>query len=338
MDPKPKRKTNMKRHMEKQLQQLLEERGTEINSLAKKAMFESEKYVKSKEVRNALHYFLDEYWTDLVRPTLMSIVSEAAGGNPQTITSAVIPIMLMAGGVDIHDDIIDKSKLKNKRLTVFGKFGQDIALLTGDALLFKGLLLLHLALQNAPKRKAKQVLSIFEKTFFELGDAEALELTLKGKINTKPDEYLQVINRKAADVEAYTQLSALLSNGTREGVDALRKYGRILGTLAIIRDDLIDMTDREELSHRLENEVVPLPMLYAFLNPEAQSAIASLLSKKRKTKKDIGAIVKIVTENEGFIKTKECMDVLAKQALTELIPVKYKKEELELLINTVKTI
>jgi geranylgeranyl pyrophosphate synthase len=334
----PKKKKTTQEEMKKRLQQLFEEKGAKITSLIKKAMFENEKNIQSKEVRAALHYFLDEYWSDLARPTLISLACEAVGSNAQTVAPITVSVMLIAGGVDIHDDIIDKSEIKNGRLTVFGKYGQDIALLTGDALLFKGFSLLHLAVKNVSEEKTMQALRIFEKAFFELGDAEALELKFKNKIDMNPEEYLRIIDKKAADVEAYTHLSSLLSNGTKKEVNALRKYGKILGILAIIRDDLIDMIDREELLHRLMSEVPPLPILYASLNPKAKSQISSILSKKKMTNRHIETIVKITEQNGGFTATEECIDELANQALASLGPIEHKKKELELLINMIKTI
>jgi geranylgeranyl pyrophosphate synthase len=334
----PKNKKTVLEEKKKQLQQLFEEKGAKINSLIKRAMFENEKNVQSKEVRAALHYFLDEYWSDLARPTLMSLACEAVGGNAQTVTSITVPIMLIASGVDIHDDIIDKSKMKNERLTVFGKYGQDIALLTGDALMFKGFSLLQLALKNIPEERAKQVLRIFEKAFFDLGDAEALELPFKSRIDIDPNEYLRIINKKAADVEAYTHMSALISGGTKKEVNALQEYGRILGILAIMRDDLIDMIDKEELLHRLKNEVPPLPILYASLKPKAKSQISSILSKRRTTNRDIETIEKITKQNGGVVATEKYISELANQALASLRQLKHKRQELELLVEMIKTV
>jgi geranylgeranyl pyrophosphate synthase len=334
----PKNKKAAIEKKKKRLQQLFEEKGAKIGSRIKKTMFKNEKNIQSKEVRTALHYFLDEYWSDLARPTLMSLVCEAVGGNVQTVTSITVPIMLISSGVDIHDDIIDKSKMKNERLTVFGKYGQDIALLTGDALMFKGFSLLQFALKNVPEKKAKQALRVFEKAFFDLGDAEALELPFRSRTDIDPNEYLRIINKKAADVEAYTHISALISGGTKREVNALREYGRILGILAIIRDDLIDMMDKEELSHRLKNEVPPLPILYASLKPKAKSQISSILSKKKTTNKDVETIVRITKQNGGFTETEKCINHLANQALTSLKALKHKRQELELLIEMIKIV
>lgn len=330
-------KNNAKEELVTQIRRLLRERGSKMYGLARSLMFENEPNIQCEEVREALHYFLDEYWTDLARPTLMCLSCEAVGSNCQKITSITVPMMLIAGGIDIHDDIIDKSKIKNDRPTVFGKFGGDVALLTGDALMFRGFTALDHALKDIPKQKSRMVLRILNNAFFELGDAEALELSLRGKIDAVPEVYLRIINKKAADVEAYTYVSALVGNGTIKEIAALKKYGRILGMLAIIRDDLIDMMDEEELMHRLEIEIAPLPLVYAALNPKARTLINMILSKKTKTMKDAKRIIEISTENRGFIHTEKKMNQLITEGLLSLSAIRNKKE-LQLLIRSMKVI
>jgi heptaprenyl diphosphate synthase len=333
-----KREDDEREKLVSQTRRLLRERGSKTYGLVRSLMLENERNIQCKEVREALHYFLDEYWTDLARPTLMRLSCEAVGSNCQKITSITIPMMLIAGGIDIHDDIIDKSKIKNGRPTVFGKFGGDVALLIGDAFIFKGLTALDHALKDVARQKARMVLEILNHAFFELGDAEALELGLRGKIEAAPRVYLRIINKKAADVEAYTYVSALVGNGTEKEITALKKYGRILGMLAIIRDDLIDMMDEEELMHRLEMEVAPLPLVYAVQNPKARTSINMILAKKTKTVKDIKRIIEISTENRGLIHTEKKINQLITEGLLSLGAIKNKKKQLQALIRSMKVI
>lgn len=337
MIPKLGRRDENNEEIIHQVQRLLEEKGRKMLELTKKLMLEKEENIKCDEVRKALRYFLNEYWSDLVRPALVSIACEAVGGNCRKVTSIAVPIMLVTAGIDIHDDVIDQSVAKDRRLTVFGKFGKDIALLAGDAFMFKGFTRLHLALRKFHQEKAASVLEIIEDTFFELGDAEALELGFRVNTNVSPEEYLQMVRKKAADVEAYTHISTLLADGTKEEIEALCKYGRDLGMMAIIRDDLIDMMDEEELMHRLENEALPLPMLYATQNPKAKSLINSILHKGQKTNEDIQRILEITAQNDGFARAEKKIHELMENAFLSLKPIERETKELKALINFMKT-
>ena len=314
-----------------QLQKLFQERGKEGLELARKTVLEEK--IESKEVREALKYFMMEFWHNVTRPALLSLVCEAVGGDPDITTPIAISMTLISGAVDIHDDIIDQSETKGSRPTVFGKFGKDMALLVGDALLFKGFNLLYKAVEKGvPAEQIAVISDIIKRTFFELGDAEALELQFRGRTDVTPEDYLCVVRKKAADVEAYTRISAIVGGGSGEEIEALGEYGRLLGMLVILRDDMIDMFDLEETIHRIKKEHLSLVIVYALQKPEMQSILRSLL-KKTITLKDAEKLSTFVDKAGGFIHMEECMNKLAEEAYIKIGKIKYNKEYLELLVQ-----
>lgn len=271
--------------------QLLKEKGTEALDMAKQAILEKE--FVSQKVKKAAVYF-SEYWQDLARPTLISICCESVGGKADITTPIAASITLICGATDIHDDIIDKSKKKMSRPTILGKFGKDVALLVGDALLFEGFLLLHKACKNIQTEKSAKIYQVVSDMFFELGNAEALELQFRGRTDVTPEEYLSLLNMKAADVEACTRIGAIIGGGSEKEIDALGRYGRMLGSIMILRDDLADTTDYEEISNRIKHEPLPLPILLAMQNPEIKFEICDIISKKKIRKSDVEKILKLI--------------------------------------------
>jgi len=321
---------NKQENVIEQVQKLLKERGSKALEEARKTILQEK--VECKEVREALTYFMNEYWHDLARPTLLSIACEAVGGDPDITTPIAVPMILISGAIDIHDDIIDQSKVKDSRPTVLGKFGKDVALLVGDALLFKGLTLLHEAVEKGvPAEKLPLIINIIKNTFFELGDAEALELQFRGRLDITPEEYLHVVRKKAADVEAHTRISAILGGGSEEEIAAIARYGRLLGMLIILRDDLIDMIDFEEAVHRFKKESLPLPILYALQNPKTKSALSSILLKKTITKRDAKTVLQITNKEGEFERVRRLMQKLVEDAYSHTKNLKASKAYLNLL-------
>jgi geranylgeranyl diphosphate synthase type I len=313
-----------------QLQKLLQERGKEALEMARKTVLEEE--IESQEVQDALTYFMNEYWHDVTRPALLSLVCEAVGGDPEITTPIAISMSLISGGIDIHDDIIDKSEVKDSRPTVFGKFGKDIALLVGDALLFKGFTVLYTAVEKeVPVEQIAVISDIIKRTFFELGDAEALELQFRGRVDVTPEDYLCVVRKKAADVEACTRISAIVGGGSKEEIEALGEYGRLLGMLLILRDDMVDMFDPEETIHRIEKEHLSLVFLYALQNPEMKSSVSDLINKTV-TEKDAEKLLAIVDKAGGFVLMNKYMKELAEEAYYKIELAKFNKKLLALLI------
>lgn len=322
----------------KQAQEILEKRGKNALEIARKTIFQEK--IECKEIREALHYFMTEYWHDVSRPALLSLACEAVRGDPDITTPIAVPMILISGAIDIHDDIIDQSGKKRNQRTVLGKFGKDIALLVGDALLFRGFALLAKACGKMVSASTRSVIDIIKDAFFELGDAEALELQFRGRMDLTPEQYLSVVMKKAADVESYTRIGAVLGGGSKSEVDALGLYGRLLGELLILRDDLIDTADFDELLHRIEKEHLPLPIVYALQASKIKSKLEGLLSKEHLTNKDAEKIFNLTYKAKGILQHGEFMEKLAENAYGSLKDMKCNastRHALILLIKSVQT-
>ena len=333
MKPTQKKPENMSQEeIMEEVQRIFQERGSKALEMARKEVLEEK--IECKEAREALNYFMTEYWQDLARPALLSLCCEAVGGDPEATIPIAIPLSLISGGLDIHDDIIDQSKTKRSRPTALGKFGKDIALLVGDALVFKGLTLLYEAVEKGvPAEKIPLIIDVIKKMFFELGDAEALELQFRGRVDVTPEEYLRVVRKKAADVEAHTRISGILGDGSEEEIEALAEYGRLLGMILILRDDLIDMIDSKESEHRVKRECLPLPIIYALQSPKIKSTLSSILWKRKITKREAESILETISEAGGLGHLKGVMQELAGKATENLKVLKFGKHPLELLIR-----
>jgi heptaprenyl diphosphate synthase len=307
-----------------QLQKLFKQKGTKALEAARQTILKEK--IESKEVKEALHYFMSECWHDVARPGVLALVSESLGGRPEDTTNIAIPLILIGGATDIHDDIIDESKTKYGKPTVYGKFGKNIAILAGDALFFKGLTMLNCAVADH-----LEINDVIKNMFFELGDAEALELQLRKKPSANPELYLNIIRKKAADVEAHTRIAAIIAGATKKEVEILGKYGRILGLLIILKDDYIDSLEHEELKHRIQNEHSSMPMLYALTEPKVNAAIARILRKQGITKEDTQTLKALIRKAKGYQKTARLMNDLIRTAEKQIATIT-NKECLELML------
>lgn len=314
------------------VQKLLEEKGKKALEIARKTLLEEQERIESQEVKKALNYFMNEYWLDVARPALLSITCEAVGGKPEATTSVAVPMILISGAVDIHDDIIDESKEKYGKPTVYGKFGKDVAILIGDALLFKGLLLLR-RIENVSKEKLTIIANTINNMFFELGDAEALEFKFRNCVIPSLEEYLRVIRKKAADVGAHTRVAAILGDAKENEIEKFSQYGRLLGMLIIIRDDILDLMDTKELKNRITKEHLPLPIVYAFQNTEIRPKLEKILKKKKHTERDVKLIKELTEKSDGVDGSKKFMEKLAHEALSLTKYAKTNRSYLDMLIK-----
>ena len=294
---------------------VLNKRGQKVFMNARNVI--SKEKIEYGPLSEAMLYFMDK-WRDVHHPALLSLACEAVGGHTDATTDVGTAIVLITSAADIHDDIIDQSITKSGKLTVFGKFGKDIALLAGEIFLFKGLTLLHKACQRLDEKQRQAIIELMEQALFEIVSAEAREANFRGKYDLTPEEYRDIIRMKAVVADITMRIGALLGNGTPEEVDALGHYGRTLGILTILRDEFIDIFELNELENRAKKECLPLPILYAFKKTEIKNRVSHLLKKGKLTEKDANNIVETIIDTNEAKKLKREIQKLIKEEIKEL--------------------
>ncbi|MEM2780786.1 MAG: polyprenyl synthetase family protein [Candidatus Bathyarchaeia archaeon] len=317
-----------------QINRIFERYGRKAFEVAKNAILEEETI--QLQVYKALQYFMDKSWYDVQHPALISLTCETVGGNPDKTINIGASIVLLAGAADLHDDVIDKSKVKDSNLTVFGKFGKDIAILAGDALLFKGLLLLHKSCEEFPKEQGEAILKLVKQAFFEIGSAEAVEVGYKvDKYNLTPEEYRRIIETKAAVAEACARIGAMLGGGSKKEIDVLGRYGRVLAILMTIRNEFIDIFEPDELRNRIKNECLPLPLLYALKSTkEKRGEIIRIIETGKITEKTSQHLVELINCMDEIQRLKDEMHSLVKETANSLKPIKRNRTTLKLLLQS----
>jgi len=257
----------------------------------------------------ALRHYITN-WSDFTHPGLFSLACEAVGGNPDDVVSAQAAIAMMAAAFDIHDDIIDKSEVKQKIPTVYGKFGTETALLLGNAFLIEGFKLFVDSTKILSKEKSREALETVKKLIFEVGNAHAIEIGLKKRKSVVPDDYMKVIEMKATGIELDMQLGALFGEGKDAEIETLAKLGKIIGILVLLREEFIDIFEVEELCQRILVNDLPIPLLFAMQNHKAKRKVSSLISKPKITQNDVAKLVDCTLEAIPVVRLKEKMQIL----------------------------
>jgi len=324
--PKKEQETPAQEGIIERVQRIMEERGTKPLDMARKEILQGD--IKDVEVQEVMNYFVNEWWERIrpfvLGPTVISLACEAVGGNPELATPIAASILLIGSGIEMHDDIIDRSKTKKSVLTVFGKFGADMALIAGRTLMVKGLTLLHeTSIEDVPAKDIVSISDVIQKMFFEYGNAVGLALELRGKLDIPPEKYMYITGKKGSVIEGQAQIGAMVGGGTAEEIEALGKYGRILGTLSTIRGEFGDMFEVDELDHRRTNECLPLPILFALQNPKVKKRTIHILEKETLAKKDADTLVDVIYGTKQVKSLRKKMQKLAEEANLALVPLPY---------------
>jgi len=321
-----------KKSLVKQTVALLRKRGKKSLEIARHSIEQDE--IKHQPLRDALRYFADEMFPHIGHPGLLSVYCEAVGGDPDKTTQIGAAMVMLVSAADIHDDLIDESKVKNGKRTLFGKYGKDLAVLAGDAFLMKGMYLLEDAMLKFSIDKRNRVLGLIKQAFFDLSSAEAEEVAQRGNIDLSGPLFFELIKGKSAVSEATGRIGAVLADGTERDVQNLGEIGYIVGLLGTMRDEFIDVFEPHELNNRFVGEILPLPVLYVFQDSAKKNRILELLKEGMLTKKKTEEIVRIVMEAKEIEILKAEMFLLIEQGLASLTTLSGAKEPLRLLLES----
>ncbi len=309
------------RRAAKEVRKIFRERGTKVLEDAAKSV--TRERVECEEAREALRYFMS-YWYDIIRPSLLTLACEAVGGDSSTVAPIGRALTLLSGSTDVHDDMIDRTLAKKRGDTVLGRFGGDIALWVGDVLIAEGYTELFEGLMrlDIPLERKLTIVHLIKDLYFEMGDGEVLELKFRAKPDVKPEEYLYVVRKKAADADLCMRVGAILGGGSEEQVNNLGEYGRLLGTIAFLRDDFEDILDVDKgLNMRIKNESFPLPLLYALEDEEKRGEILTIL-KEEVRGEQAERLLKLISEAGGIERLWKLFEELKTQGKQKTVGLK----------------
>lgn len=176
-----------------------------------------------------------------IRPTLLLLCNESAGGNWQQALPAAAAVELLHNFSLIHDDIQDNSPTRHGRPTVWTVWGQAHAINTGDALFglsYKALESLS-EVEVAPDNII-EVWRIFNQTNLQLTRGQHLDMRFEQQSRVTTNEYISMIRGKsAALVSACAQIGALIGSNDPGLAEHYAEFGLNLGLAFQIRDDIL---------------------------------------------------------------------------------------------------
>lgn len=172
-----------------------------------------------------------------MRPLLLMMACDLFGGNPDDTIFPAIAIELFHNFTLIHDDIMDKATLRRGKETVYQKWNEDIAILSGDTMFA----LANKYLAKSIPEKLPQLLEVFNQTAVEVCEGQQLDMNFERQDNISIRDYLHMISLKtAAFLGCSGRLGAIIAGASRENVEHIGQFGINLGMAFQLKDDLLD--------------------------------------------------------------------------------------------------
>ena len=239
-----------------------------------------------------------------MRPMLMLLMAKNYGAISQVTQHSAVGLELLHTASLVHDDVVDESGERRGQASVNATYNNKVAVLVGDYILSTALL--HVSFTG--NQGIVQELSELGRT---LAAGEILQLSNIQNQQISEDVYYQVIQQKTAALfQSCAAIGALSAGATVEDVKKAGEFGRNLGIMFQIRDDIFDYFDSKEIGKPTGNDMMEgkltLPVIYALNNTDFDSM--QTLAKKVKAgtiNPDEIAVLVEFTKQQGGIEYAE---------------------------------
>ncbi len=250
-----------------------------------------------------------------VRPMFVFLSAGMLGTITKKTSRAASLIELLHTATLIHDDVVDESYKRRGIFSLNALWGNKIAVLVGDFLLSKGLLL---SLEN----NDHELLKIVSNAVQEMSEGELLQIEKARKLDIEEKVYFEIIRKKTASLIASCCASGAASAGANpDQIEEFRKFGENVGIAFQIRDDLFDYqqsTNKEKPSGiDIKEKKMTLPLIY-MLNKSSfteKRKIIYQIKNKNRDPKIVAEIIEKVKKSGGLEYTSEKMDNYRRAAL-----------------------
>jgi geranylgeranyl pyrophosphate synthase len=223
----------------------------------------------------------------------------------------------MSLGMNLWDDIVDKTMRKGVAPTTMARYGEPVTLMIGGLAVAKSFSILgEISLNNI---KQKTVMRLVWDYCKRLAKGEALNLRLKEKKKNQASMKLELIEMKGINLEISSKIGSILGNGSGEETDHLGNYGRHLGAILELEKDFktsINLT--LELQERIKNKTLTYTIYWAKTRSKrVEENLSMPLTKSCKIKEIVESILE-TGALENVIKNMETHIIQGKSELSAL--------------------
>mgnify|MGYP000070502391 CR=1 FL=1 len=235
----------------------------------------------------------------------------------------------------VHDDVVDESHMRRGFFSINALWKNKIAVLVGDYLLSKGLLL-------SVENEDFDLLKMLSTSVREMSEGELLQLEKARNLSATKDVYFEIIRKKTATlVASCCEIGAATTNPDKEAQQKMRLFGEYIGLAFQIRDDLFDFGDSKSgkpSGNDLKEKKLTLPLLIAFENstPSEIKRIKKAINKGEKHKNLMKEVMEFLEQKDAIAKTKEVMNDYYSRAIEILLEVAPDSEYRAKLLELVK--
>ena len=266
-----------------------------------------------------MHYIIKRKGKQM-RPMFVFLSAKLFGKFKENTYRAASMIELLHTATLVHDDVIDESNFRRGFFSINALWKNKIAVLVGDFLLSKGLLL-------AVKNKEYSLLNIMSTAVQQMSEGELLQIEKTRKLDITEDIYFEIIRKKTAALIAACCASGTNSVGeNEETIEKMRLFGEMAGIAFQIKDDMFDFILNPVIGKPtgidIREKKITLPLIYTLntIEKNQKNYVINILKNHNKDHNKVAEVISIVKQSGGIEYAKKIMNHYYNEALKILEP------------------
>ena len=268
---------------------------------------------------NKITHFIVNRKGKQMRPMFVFLVAKmvSEGEVNDRVYRGASVIELIHTATLVHDDVVDDSNRRRGFFSLNALWKNKIAVLVGDYLLSKGLLL---SIDNDDF----DLLKIISVAVREMSEGELLQIEKARKLDITEEVYYNIIRQKTATlIAACCSMGAAAVKPNSPDVEKMRKFGELIGMAFQIKDDLFDYGERKigkPTGIDIKEQKMTLPLIYVLnkAKPKDKKWLINSVKNHNKDKTRVNQVIEFVKDNGGLEYAIEKMRLYQKEALEML--------------------
>jgi len=214
------------------------------------------------ELYEPIHYTLNLGGKRL-RPALCLLACDMFEGDMDDALGPATGIEIFHNFTLLHDDIMDQAPIRRGKTTVYKKWNQNIAILSGDTMMA----LAYGYIMEAPEKVRTDVFFVFNKTAIEVCEGQQYDMNFETQAHVTIPDYIEMIRLKTAVLLAGSlKIGALIGGASIDDAEKLYKFGENLGIAFQLKDDLLDAFGEEDKFGKMKGgDIISNKKTYLYL-------------------------------------------------------------------------
>lgn len=257
-----------------------------------------------------------------LRPALLLLACQAAGGALESAMAAASAIELIHNFSLIHDDIEDRDLQRHHRPTLWAIWGEPKAL-TAGSVMFNLAFLAPSQSQKVPRERLLYASSRLTQSSLEMIEGQYLDISFEERLDVTTGEYMDMISRKTgALISCALEVGAFIGSGDRETAALMAQAGRHLGNLFQIRDDILGVWGDASVTGKavgsdIQRKKKSFPVVHALEHGDDSTirSVKDVLGKESVDENDVQQVLGMLEKTGSKERAESLTEELGRQAM-----------------------